>query len=280
MDNQYYLGAHVTTYLGMIVALKEVKKSGGNLIQVFLSNPQGRGMRKRDQKEIDQIEQFVTKHKMKIVVHSPYILNFAREFDKKSWFIRGLIRELELDSKMGTMGSVIHFGNHMAFTEKQGFDNMYKSLKYIISKCPPNVKIFLETSAGQGTELGFKLEAFAKFYKRFSKKEKETLVICVDSCHIFAAGYDIRTKKGVKEYFKKFDQLIGLQYLQLIHLNDSQVPLGKRVDRHASLGEGFIGKTGLLEIAKFAYKHKIPTVLETPGTYSKEIPMIRKFLKV
>lgn len=271
----FYYGAHYSTYKGILHSLKKIRKAGGNFVQVFVSNPQGIGMKKRSPEEIKKIREYLKKHKMKLVIHAPYIFNFSRKFDPKSWWVRGIIRELELASKLGAIGSIIHCGKRKELTEKEALDNMFISMKYIVDNTPDDVELILETAAGQGTEVLYKLEDLAKFYKRFSRKYKERIGLCIDTCHIFSAGYNISTKKEMIRYFKQFDKLIGLRFVTLIQLNDSQVPLGARVDRHAKIGKGHIGLEGLIYVIKFAKKNKIPLILETPNeAYKTEIPLI------
>ena len=175
--------------------------------------------------------------------------------------------------KINALGCVVHFGKQLSLSRWKAIDNMRDTIMHILDHSKS--KIILETSAGQGSELCHKLLEFANFYGSFSPKYKRRLGICIDTCHIFASGYDIRTKAGVNAFLKEFDDLIGLENVMLIHLNDSERELGTRVDRHANLGDGEIGMPGLREFVRFAVKRNIPVILETPGHgYTKEIPMI------
>jgi deoxyribonuclease-4 len=140
---------------------------------------------------------------------------------------------------------------------------MYKSIKYVLDNSPEKSRIILETSSGQGSELGYKLDDFAKkLYNRFSKRYKKCLGICLDTCHMFAAGYDFSSKDNIKKLFKKIDNLFGIDNIWLIHLNDSKKEFGSKVDRHASLGEGKIGKKPLKNIIKVAYKLNIQIIIK------------------
>mgnify|MGYP003342532022 CR=1 FL=1 len=151
------------------------------------------------------------------------------------------------------------------------------------------IKILIETSTGQGTEMCYTIEKLAKFFNKFTvnKELSDRFGICLDTCHIFNAGYDIRTKKGVTDYLTEFDKLIGIENIKLIHLNDSRWSLGKRHDEHRGLQHGTIFKHNtnvLKEIKTFAIKNQIPIILETHGagnnsdlsSYNNEIKLITK----
>jgi deoxyribonuclease-4 len=285
--DKYYYGSHISTYKGIPNSIKEMKKLGGNFLQIFITNPIGSGIKKITNKELKEINDLLIQNDMKIVIHSPYILNFAKPFDDKSWWINVLIRELKITSKFNSYGSVLHLGKekykeqfeYIDLKKSDGYDNMYKSIKYVLDNTPDNSKIILETSSGQGSEMGYKLDDFAnKLYNKFSKKYKKRLGICLDTCHMFAAGYDLTTNNNIKKLFKKIDNLFGIHNIWLIHLNDSKYDLGSKLDRHASLGEGKIGKKSLKYIIKIAYKLNIPIILETPSNPMEEIQYIKKII--
>ena len=165
----------------------------------------------------------------------------------------------------------------MELTKEEAYNNMYTALLYVHEKTKQylNTKILLETSSGQGSELCFKLNAFAHFFKKISKhsnKEiKNRFGICLDTCHIFASGYDIRNKNTVTIFLDTFEEMIGLKHIKLIHLNDSKNNIGSLLDRHESINKGYIGK-GLIHIIRFFKKINIPIILETPNnSYQIEI---------
>jgi deoxyribonuclease-4 len=212
------------------------------------------------------------------VIHAPYILNFAHEFNKNSWSITSLLDHLNICSKMGALGVVVHTGKYMHLDKSEAIENMYQNLKYCLDNSPDNTNILLETPCGQGTELGGRLEEFRIIYNKFSKEDKKRLKICVDTCHVFAAGYDLSEPDKVKTFIKTFDTLIGWKHVGLIHLNDSRTVLNSNLDRHELLDEGHIKLKGLSVIIKFAYNAGIPLILETPGGYPIEINMIHKII--
>lgn len=285
-----YYGAHMSITNGIVSAISDINEIGGNIIQIFLSSPMmlnsNIDMKKFAPKIIDQIKTKCKETNSKIVVHLPYVINLAKPldinpFETKS--IKIIIKQLELSHLIGSIGCVVHVGKYTGLTEIEGLENMYKSLKLIIDYIREhdlNTYIILETSAGQGTELlptkNNSLNDLAEFYARFGSADKKYIKICVDTCHVFAAGYDLREKNMVKTFFDQFNEAIGLENLALIHLNDSKKICGSCVDRHESLGKGCIGIEGLRHFIRYAIYYKIPTVLETPSDYIEELNLINE----
>ncbi len=282
-----YIGSHLSIYAGIYNCLLHSSKINANAIQIFLGNPQST-KRSKNQISLEEQKKILNYKKKKnifIVVHSPYLLNFCK-YSKKdyttSWAIKLLITELELSSKINSIGCVIHLGSHLNLTKKKAITNFINSVKYIIKKTTSG-KIILETSCGAGTQIGHKIEELAFLYKNLKSKR---VGLCVDTCHIFVAGYPIHTLKGMKKYLKTFNKLIGIKNITLFHLNDSRAPLGSHLDRHESIGKGYIfksseGKKALQYLIITAKKYKIPIILETHDNYpykkyKKEIKLIRK----
>ena len=285
-------GCHINGNL--FDSIEKVHNLGGNLIQCFISDPIGHKTIKILDSDILNIKNTLNKFNMNIIIHSPYVLNFAREFkldsyrgslgsaksisskqerDSSSWWIKTLKTELQYASKIGAKGCVIHFGKYLHLDKHSAIENMVNSLKYIIETIPKNVYIYLETSCGQGSELGYTLEEFAEIYNQFTDNEKESIKICIDTCHIFVAGYDISKTNKFDQFLIEFDKLIGKQFIKLIHLNDSKKPLESHVDRHDLIGKGYIGLDGLKHVYKWAMENKIDVILETGGE-DDEIPSL------
>jgi deoxyribonuclease-4 len=280
MDNKrYYYGSHVgISKHGIIGAIDEIIKYNGNLIQIFITNPKARITTKRSDEELATVNHYAKYSKVNIVIHAPYLLNFAHEFKKNSWVITSLIDHLNTCAKLGAMGVVVHSGKYLDLDKSDAIENMYQNFKYVLKETPENTKILLETPASQGTELGGRLEEFRIIYNKFSEEDKKRLRICCDTAHLFASGYDLSKPTKIKEFIKTFDRLIGWKYVDLIHLNDSKTKLNSHLDRHELLDEGNIGLKGLSLIIKFAYKAGIPLVLETPGGYPVELGIIKKII--
>lgn len=266
----HFFGAHLDLD-NPLTSAKEIKKAGGNLIQLFY--------KKLSDNELKEFKEYIDNYNMKVVVHSSYTHNIAREWDKYSWWIENIIQELKYAYSIGAIGLVLHLGKQLDLNKSIAYNNMYTSIIYIINKtkdypCP----IFLETSTGQGSEMCYRLEDLAYFYKKFSNNNKEIkkrVKLCIDSCHIFSAGYDLREKHNVNDYLEAFEELIGLRYIALIHLNDCKVNIGEQKDRHDNIGKGYIGIKGLTYFYKYFKKLGVPVILETPSYgYRIEIKLL------
>lgn len=290
LNNTYY-GGHISIKYGILNALDEIIELGGNMIQIFISNPMSiRDVNYNDKFTSKYISDIINKLKntnTKIVIHLPYVINLAKPLSNKyNWWIDMICKQLEISEKIKSIGCVVHVGKYKELTESEGLDNMYKALKIIINFLKINkmkTHIILETAAGQGTELiptkNNDISDFANFYNRFDTKEKKHLKICIDTCHIFSAGYNLNTKESVKKFFNIFNKLIGIKHIDLIHLNDSKIKCGGCVDRHANLGEGYINLEAIKHFIKYALFYNIPLILETPGEYKYELKLIKNIEK-
>lgn len=277
-----YFGAHIGVSKSLLNDVKHLKESGGNLLQIMLT-VQGYKLIDEDKASILlKLKEYVDKNNMKIVIHSSYTHNLAREWDNHSWWIKAMELEIKYAHMLGAIGLVVHFGKSLDIPISQAYNNMYTSIIHLhnITKEYKSVKILLETSTGQGSEMCYKLEDLAHFYRKFSGNNnseiKNRVKLCIDTCHIFAAGYNVITPDDIKRYLEEFDELIGIKYVQLIHLNDSKAGLGEKLDRHENIGKGKIGYGGLKYIFDYFTKLDIPIILETPGcNYAKEIKLLK-----
>lgn len=284
MDKFYY-GAHMSIKNGIVSAIDEINEYGGNMIQIFISNPMSTKVEtKFTDDKCKKIKQKLIDTNSQLVIHLPYVINLSKPILSlvDSWWIKMICNQLIISDKMGSIGCVVHVGKHLKLTIGEGIDNMYNAFVFIIDfiiKHGLNTYIILETAAGQGTELittkNNSLEEFSSFYNRFTTVQKEHIRICVDTCHIFAAGFDITNSNRVKTFFDDFNKLIGIKYLTLIHLNDSKSGCGSCVDRHENLGFGKIGIEGLRNFIRYGSFYKIPIILETPDGFEKEIQLIK-----
>ena len=286
---EHLIGCHLSN-TNLFKSVDEVNKYYGNFMQIFVTNPLGRASPDslKKYKEIGpEIKKYCENNQTKIVVHSPYVLNFAKEFNENSHQITRILLELKIAHEIGALGCVIHVGKSLELDINDATLNMYKSIKYILEKIKENKLdsiLILETAAGQGSELLVteenEIDDLANFYHRFTKDDRKIFKLCVDTCHIFSAGFDISNKRKVRYFFILFDKMIGLENLALIHFNDSKTEYNSHKDRHERIGKGYIGLSGLAEFVRQAYRFKIPIILETHGdSYKKEIPWINKVIK-
>lgn len=264
-----YLGAHINSNPKQLLdSTKHILNIGGNLIQIFVDPLQV----SNKTSEYNDFKKFIKNNDMKFIVHASYTINLSRDWDQYSAGIQQFILEIGAANKLGAEAIVVHMGKQLELKKEEAYNNMYMGLLYIhdqTKKYP--IKILLETPTGQGSEICHKIEDFAYFFKKLSRNKNKEISnrfgICVDTCHIFAAGYDLTTKSSIYMYIEVFEELIGLRHIKLIHLNDSKKELGSNVDRHENIGKGKIGKEGLVEFVKYFKNLNIPIILETPNDY-------------
>ena len=259
------IGSHVSISGSIANAITNASERECSAFQVFTSNP--RGWHAKDLTDDDttnyknnlnqsNIDRFAT------VAHMPYLPNLSSpEISVYEKSIHTMIREVERCDKLGIPYLVTHLGSHKGTGEDKGMQRLISALTEV-AKTNKDVTILLENTAGQKNSVGSDFTQLAEIFS--SLKPASRFGICIDTCHAFAAGYDLRNEKNVKDAFEKFDSEIGLKHIKIIHLNDSKGELGCHLDRHEHIGLGHIGETGLGQVVKLANKNKIPIVLETP----------------
>lgn len=236
------------------------------LLQFFVNPLQ----KKIDNDHIKSIIKLTDQYKIRLLIHSSYSINIAKPWSTNDWGYNVILQEIKLCSELNGIGVIVHMGKKLKLSTSEAINNMYTFLLAIHRESSNynNIKIILETPAGQGSELCYKLEDLAhftnKFFKHVNPDIKNRFGICVDTCHIFAAGYDISSSKGISKYFENFNELIGIDKIKLVHINDSKNEVGSKKDRHENLDKGFIGKNNILDIVRFFGKLMVPMILETP----------------
>lgn len=268
---QFLIGRHINAFQGFLTAPEFASKIGCTIFQCFLSNPSKATSKPRDEKELKLFAKQLDKYDMNLVIHGSYIINLCQpsnSFKKKSG-LKSLINDLNSVSIIGNrvIGVIIHMGKNveeLKQSDEKAMSNYVDGLKQALKQTPKETIIILETGAGQGHEIGSKLEDLSKIYHSLTKSEQLRVKFCIDSCHVHSADYCLSDKKSVDKFFELWDKLIGIDNIICIHFNDSETDCGSHVDRHADLTYGFIGEQGLETIAKYAEKHKIPLIMETP----------------
>jgi deoxyribonuclease IV len=259
------LGAHMSIAGGVFNAPARGRSVGCDTIQIFVKNANQWVGKPISDEEADKFQEAKKETGIDPVFsHNSYLINLASPDDalyEKS--ANAMLDELERSEKLKLPFLVMHPGSHVGSGEEAGLKRIAEALNNILAKTKGyKVKIALETTAGQKSNLGHKFEHLA--YLIHAVKDKKRLCVCYDTCHTFAAGYDIRTKKAYEATFKEFDRVIGLNRICAFHLNDALKELGSNIDRHAHIGQGHIGEEGfrlLMNDGRFA---NIPMVLETP----------------
>jgi deoxyribonuclease-4 len=259
------LGAHMSTSGGAWKAIEHGVNTGCTAIQIFTKN---NNQWKAKSLSDEDAEKFLTAQKAAgiapVVSHTGYLINCAAPNDEiyqKS--IAGLVDEIERADKLQLPDVVLHPGSPLDQGQEYGMQKIIDTLNYAIDKTPSvRTRVALELTAGQGSHLGYQFEQVAQMIAGVENQER--ISVCLDTCHIFAAGYDIRTKETYEATINQFKKTIGLKYLKVIHLNDSIKGLGSRVDRHIHIGEGAIGKEAFRLIIQDERFVDIPKLLETP----------------
>lgn len=259
------LGAHMSTSGGLHNAIQHGVNTGCSTIQIFTKNNNRWEQRPTTDEEAEkfldaQEESGITP----VISHTAYLINLAtpnQDFHNKS--LKALIDEIERAEQVRIPDVVLHPGSPVDGTPEYGMKKIIESLNHCIDKTPnAKARIALELTAGQGSHLGYTFEQIAEMIAGVDNKSR--ISVCLDTCHIFAAGYDIRTSAAYEQTMKQFAKIIGMKYLKVIHLNDSLKDLGSRVDRHTHIGEGTIGVEAFKFIMQDARFEKIPKLLETP----------------
>lgn len=279
--DELLIGAHTSAQGGAHNAIIEGMEIGATTVQLFTSNQKRWQGKELTEENIALFQEALLSTGLtNIMSHDSYLINLGSpnpESQKKS--CKAFREELIRCQKLGITYLNFHPGAALDGTEEECLDQIVKSLEGIKDLADKGeTRLLLETTAGLGSSVGWRFEHLAYLIDRLHKKIP--IGVCIDTCHIFAAGYDIRTKKGWDETLHTFDQTIGLKHLYALHVNDSMKPLASRRDRHACLGKGEIG----IECFKVMMSHpllrEIPKYLETPEgppVWKKEIALLREF---
>jgi len=257
------LGLHVSISGSIDRAVDRAVKLGCNTFQIFTRNPRGWRSRELKPGEVKAFIEKVKRYGMNPVFgHMPYLPNLASPKDEvyeKS--VESLIMELNRCLKLRIPYLVTHLGSHLGVGMNVGFKRIINAINKGLSEVNGDVMLLLENTAGTKNSMGGSLEDIKYIIDRID--EPERVGVCFDTCHGFAAGYDLRTKEAVESTIRKLDETIGFERLKLIHLNDSKGGLNSRIDRHEHIGMGMIGEEGFRNILQ-SRLGKLPLILETP----------------
>jgi deoxyribonuclease-4 len=258
------IGAHVSPAGGLPNAIERAAERGCQAIQIFNQSPR---MWRPTAYGEDDFAAFRTAMKPSpvkaVLIHAVYLLNCASEdAEIRSKSRTSLIQSLQVGAGIGAAGVVLHPGSAKQGDVKQAIKRAGTVIKEALSdseRCP----LHLEDTAGAGGTLGRSFEELAELISASGSGKR--LGVCLDSCHLLASGYDIRTAAGLEETIDEFDRIVGLRRLGSLHLNDSQTPLGSNRDRHANVGTGELGERGCAAYLSEPRFEKLPLVIETQG---------------
>jgi deoxyribonuclease-4 len=263
--NSLLIGAHTSTQGGVASAVELADKLGFTAMQIFSKNNNRWYSKPFSEKEINEFREKLKKSNIKFsVVHDSYLINLCavdKEILQKS---RDAFHdELYRCEQLGISYLNFHPGSHGGAGEDEGIKIIAESLNIIHEKTKGyKVSSMLEVTAGQGSAIGYLFEHIKKIIDLVDAKQR--MSVCIDTAHIFAAGYDIKSSEGYKKTISEFDEIVGLERLKCFHMNDSKKPLGSRVDRHEHIAKGFIGFDGFKNIMNDKKIKHIPKILETP----------------
>ena len=272
------IGAHMSVAKGLDKAAADCVKIGANTMQFFSRNPRGSSFKVYSEKEIEKFQMIRKENEFgPLLAHAPYTLNLASAQEKVYEFACMVMKEdvARMDA-LGIEYLVFHPGSHTGIGTEAGIQNIIQGLNQAITG-NEKITVLLETMSGKGSEIGVTFEELKAI--RDGLEHPERVGVCLDTCHIFSAGYDIVNK--LDEVLEAFDRVLGLDLLKAIHMNDSMMPFGAHKDRHETFGNGQIGMDALMNVIKHPKLQGIPIYLETPledEGHKEEIAMIKERL--
>ena len=256
---------HLGVAAGLVKMVPRAHEIGCRALQVFSDNPTAWRRRASLPPDIESFTALRTAARIEpLVIHASYLINMAgsaQPFADQSR--RGLIHEMRRAPLYGATLVNTHIGSHRQEGLETGMRRIRETVGEVLAESPDGVRLVLENSAGSGDELGSTLEELAGILDGAAPDHR--LAFCLDTAHLWGAGYDLSTAEGATAVIDRFEELIGLERLALVHLNDSKSPLGSRWDRHEHLGAGNIGPFGLAALLRDPRLQRVPFIMETPG---------------
>jgi deoxyribonuclease-4 len=267
-------GAHMSIAGGYYHAADISGEYDCRTVQLFTKNNNQWAGKPLSEEDIRLFKESIKKHKLKLpTAHDSYLINLASPEDflyRRS--IDAFAQEIERAEALGLAYLVMHPGTPTDGLEDEGLTRIAKGLDETLHRCAGcRVVVLVEATAGQGKSLGHRFEHLKTLRERV--REPERVGVCVDTCHIFAAGYPLWPEAEYRATFQKFDDIVGLEHLKVFHVNDSKKPLGSRVDRHEHIGKGCIGPDAFRLLVNDKRFAKVPMILETPKEDENDKPM-------
>ena len=273
----FRIGCHLSVARGYLAMARTAESIGANTFQFFTRNPRGGAAKAIDPSDRAAFLEFAAAHDIfPMLAHAPYTLNLCARDEKIRDFARRTLKD-DLSRLADFPNALYNFhpGSHVGQGEAAGLDRIVRALDEALAGDDSSTTVLLETMAGKGSEVGGRFESLAEIIAR--AKRPERLGVCLDTCHVFDAGYDI--VGDLDGVLAEFDRVIGLSRLRAVHLNDSKNPLGSRCDRHEKIGCGAIGKDAFRRIVNHPALRALPFYLETPqedvNGYAQEIAMLK-----
>lgn len=259
--NSPKLGAHVSISGGYEKALESITKMGGNCLQMFSASPRGWNIVRVDHKVADLFrKKALSLHIAPVYFHASYLINLADEGRIGHLSKQSLIAELTAAHEMGVEGSIIHLGSYKENKNGTKFGALIGHIREILDKTPHDTKFIIENAGNK--KIG---QSLSELHEILEAVDDSRIHICLDSCHLYSAGYSLQTEKQLESFIAEFDKTIGLDRLEVWHLNDSRDPFESGRDRHENIGQGTIGLQEFKLIITHPRLKTLPFIIETPG---------------
>lgn len=263
MEFKRRLGGHVSCAGGLLNAVQNTLNIGGNCMQIFAGSPRMWARTLYPLKMTEEFKNIITEKDLNpVYIHALYLTNLASdnpEILEKSK--KALIMDMQNSASIGGAGVVLHIGSHQGRGWVADRALVIESIKEVLNMTPLESILLLENSAGQNGKIG----SLPELKDIFDAIESDRLRVCLDTAHAFEAGYNFTTAEGLEMWIKEIESTIGLDKIELLHLNDSKTPLGSGRDNHQNIGDGFIGEAGMRSLLNHPKLNHLPLILEVPG---------------
>ena len=273
-----FIGAHVSVAGGVANAPLNAQKIGAKAFALFTKNQRQWSAKSLSKEDILAFKTNLEKTGILskyVLPHDSYLINLGHpEAEKLEKSRSAFLDEMQRCEQLGLQLLNFHPGSHLGkISEKESLKKVAESINFVLSQTK-NVMAVIENTAGQGNNIGFRFEHLAEIIVNVNDKSR--VGVCLATCHTFASGYDLRTEEACVKTFIEFEKIVGFEYLKAMHINDSKKELGSRVDRHESIGKGFIGLDAFKLLMNDSRFDNIPLILETPNSesWATEIQML------
>ncbi len=272
------LGAHEGIAGGVSKAFERAEADEADCLQIFTRNVRGWAAKPLEDDEVARVRSEARRTRKPVAAHSSYLINLCcpdQDIRKKSW--DALADELARCERLGVAALVFHPGSHP--DEAEGIRLIADGMTRALERSPGKARLLVETTAGQGTSIGWRFEQVAAIREAIPGALRRRVGVCVDTCHVFAAGYDLSTDDGYARTFEALDRTVGLAHVRAFHLNDSKKGLGCRVDRHEHIGQGALGLLPFRLLVNDARFADVPGFVETESRWKENIAVLRSLVR-
>jgi deoxyribonuclease-4 len=272
------LGAHEAIAGGVSRAFARAEADGADCLQIFTRNARGWAAKPLEEEEVRAFRSEARRTGKPVAAHSSYLINCAsadREIRARSW--QALADELDRCERLGIPALIFHPGAHE--DEEEGTRLVGEAMTRALAQVPGKARLLVETTAGQGTSLGWRFEQLQAIREQVPGGARRRVGVCVDTCHVHSAGYDLESDAGYRQTVGELDRTVGLGNVKAFHLNDSKKPRGCRVDRHEHIGEGALGLEPFRRLVNDARFTETPGFVETDSRWKENIAVLRGLVR-